>query len=165
MLKMIKAPLTAAVLARLRADAKDVRATARRKNVTLDDWDEKQETAAAKEHFELGCWLHYYNRRIGLADNDDGLKDRIDCARRLFLAGLNNPGYAFFTIFDFGERQFDTIFEMGDAEQVISGLRELARNDQTGQIARAFAYFGWPLDEAEPKKLRDHAIETLTASV
>lgn len=145
MLKMIKAPLTVVELARLRADAKDIRATAQRKNVTLDAWEERQETAVAREYFDLGCWLYYYNRRVSLGGTD-GLKNRIDCARRIFLAGLNNPGYGFFTVFDFGERQFDTIFEMGDAKQVISGLRELLCHDQTDRLAKAFEYFGWPLD-------------------
>lgn len=146
---MNKAPLTASELAQLQADAKDIRAAALRKLVTLDGWDERQETAAARSHFALGCWLYYYSRRVYL-DNAEGLASRIDCARRIFLAGLTNPGYKFFTVFDFGERNFDTIFEMGDAEQVIDGLRQLAKADQSGRIAQAFTNFCWPLTaEAE----------------
>jgi hypothetical protein len=75
----------------------------------------------------------------------EGLKSRIDCARRIFLSGINNPGYDFFTVFDFGERQFDSIFEMGDAEQVIEAIRLLIPGDKSGNIAKAFANFGWPL--------------------
>ena len=144
---MNKAPLTASELAQLQADAKDIRAAALRKVVTLDAWDERQETAAARSHFALGCWLYYYSRRVYL-DNAEGLASRIDCARRIFLAGLTNPGYKFFTVFDFGERHFDTIFEMGDAEQVIDGLRQLAKADQSGLIASAFTNFCWPLTAA-----------------
>jgi hypothetical protein len=40
--------------------------------------------------------------------------------------------------------QFDTIFEMGDAKEVIEGLRQLIPTDMTGNIAKAFEYFGWP---------------------
>lgn len=143
---MDKAPLTAKELAVLQADAQNIRAAAKRKDVTLDDWDEKRETEAAQQHFDLGCWLHHYSRRVYVAE---GLQDRIDCARRIFLAGLTNPGYRFFTVFDFGERHFDTIFEMGDADQVIDGLRQIAKSDKTGRIAQAFTYFGWPLEQKE----------------
>lgn len=142
---MGKAPLTNAELNRLSADAKNVRATAQRKALMLDVHEEKRETAMAKEHFGLGCWLYYYSRRVYL-DSAEGLKHRIDCARRIFLAGFNNPDYNFFTVFDFGERNFDTIFEMGDADQVIDGLRKVARQDNTGRIAQAFANYGWPLE-------------------
>lgn len=64
---------------------------------------------------------------------------------RIFLAGFNNPCYDFFTVFDFGERQFDGIFEEGDAEEVIDGLRKEIPLDSSGQIATAFEYFGWPV--------------------
>ncbi len=141
---LLTAPLTLIEREQLCADAKDVRAAAQRKNLTCDDWDAKRETAAAKENFELGCWLFYYSRCVGLTDSS-GLLSRVDSARRIFLAGINNPGYQFFTVFDFGERQFDTIFEMGDSAQVIGALRSLIAGDQTGQIARAFNYFGWPV--------------------
>lgn len=134
-----RAPLAASVIAQLRADAQNIRATAERKQVTLNDWEERREREAAQEHFDLGCWLFYYRHRIGL---EDGIRHRIDCARRLFLAGIKNPGYRFFTVFDFGERQFDTIFEMGDADQVFDGLRELAHQDRTGRIQEGLDYFG-----------------------
>lgn len=143
---MDKPPLTAKELAVLQADAQNIRAAAERKVLTLDAWEEQQETDAAKQHFDLGCWLYYYSRRVYL-DSAEGLKNRIDCARRIFLAGLQNPGYKFFTVFDFGERNFDTIFEMGDADQVINDLRQLAKIDKTGRIAQAFVYFGWQIEE------------------
>lgn len=127
-------PLRSSQFAQLRADAQNIRAAAQRKQVTLDDWDAAQETQAAKSHFDLGCWLFYYSRRVGL---EDGLKHRIDCARRIFLADIQNPGYMFFTVFDFGERQFDTIFEMGDADQVLDALRHLAHQDSSGRLLKA----------------------------
>jgi hypothetical protein len=141
---MGKAPLTKLQLKQLHADVTNIRAAALRKNITLDDWDEKRELEAAKTYFDLGCWLFYYSRRVGLTGRD-GLNDRIQCLKHLFLAGFNNPGYRFFTIFDFGERHFDTTCEMGDADQVIQGLRDLIPADSTGQIARGFGYFGWPI--------------------
>lgn len=137
-------PLSEAELARLRADARDIPGTAKRRNTTLDAWDLRSERAAAEKHFALGCWLYYYSRRIFLT-GPEGLQHRIDCARRIFEAGLGNPGYAFFTVFEFGEREFDTIFEMGDSTQVLEGLRKLARRSRSQQIREAFAEMGWSL--------------------
>ena len=137
-------PMSEAELARLRADARDIPGTAKRRNTTLDAWDLRSERASAEKHFALGCWLYYYSRRIFLT-GPEGLQHRIDCARRIFEAGLGNPGYAFFTVFEFGEREFDTIFEMGDSTQVLEGLRKLARRSRSQQIREAFAEMGWSL--------------------
>jgi hypothetical protein len=137
-------PISEADLARLRADARNIPGTARRRNTTLDAWDLRSEGAAAEKHFVLGCWLFYYSRRIFLT-GPEGLKHRIDCARRIFEAGLANPGYAFFTVFEFGEREFDTIFEMGDSALVLEGLRKLARRSRSQHIKEAFAEMGWSL--------------------
>ncbi|WP_194715461.1 hypothetical protein [Noviherbaspirillum soli] len=137
-------PLSKAELARLRADTRDIPGTAKRRNTTLDAWDLRSERAAAEKHFALGCWLYYYSRRIFLA-GPEGLQHRIDCARRIFEAGLGNPGYAFFTVFEFGEREFDTIFEMGDSAQVLNGLRKLAHRSRSQHIRQAFAEMGWSL--------------------
>jgi len=90
------APLSAAQLSQLRADANDLWAAAARKGITLDQWEHSDESAAARDHFALGTWLLYFSTRIG---KPDGLQDRIDCARRLFGAGICHPGYRFFTVF------------------------------------------------------------------
>lgn len=135
------APLSDSERRSLRADLDNIRLTAARKKVTLDPYDEANEAHSGNLHFELGCWLYYYRRRISV----EGTETRIDCARRIFEAGITNPGYKFFTVFDFGERQFDTLFESGDAEEVIAGLRALIPGDTTGNIQKAFTYFGWPV--------------------
>jgi hypothetical protein len=141
MFKRAKAPLSSAERQQLKTDAANIRATATRKGHTLDAWAESAERNAAADHFELGCWLFYYNRRVGR----DTVESRIDCARRIFVAGITNPGYDFFTVFDFGERQFDTIFEMGDANEVIDGLRKFLFTDTSGNLRKAFNYMGWPM--------------------
>lgn len=137
------APLSAAQFAQLRADAADIRAAAARKQVTLDKWEEKEEAYHAKHHFDLGCWLFYYSARIY---RPDGLADRIDCMRRIFEAGFTHLHYEFFTVFNFGERQFDTLVEMGDSKAVIDGVRKYLANSKEGHAVReAFTYMGWPL--------------------
>lgn len=135
-----KAPLTAAQRKQLKADCADLRATAARKQCTLDNWDHAIESSAARDYFELGCWLFWFTREAN--QGRDTLELRTDIARRIFAAGLTNPHYMFYTAFDFGERQFDNIFEQGDSKDVIEGLRAHLVNTN---VRQAFEYFGWPL--------------------
>lgn len=140
------APLSAAQLSQLRVDANDLWGAAARKGITLDRWEHSDESAAARDHFALGTWLLYFSTRIG---KPDGLQDRIDCARRLFEAGICHPGYRFFTVFDFGERQFDTLVEMGDADQVLDGLREIIHETRNANLVKSFQYMGWSLERRQ----------------
>lgn len=135
-----RAPITAAERRQIEADARDIWGAAKRKQVTLDAFEYRDEKAAADLHFELGCWLFYYSSRIY---ETNGLDHRINCARLLFEAGINSPGYQFFTVFNFGERHFDTLFEMGDAEQVREALRPIAASNPV--VAKAFDHLGWSL--------------------
>lgn len=136
------APLTAAQRAKLQRDSANLYETAKWKGMTMDEWDHRLESAAARDHFELGCWLYYYTTI------PDTLQNRIDCARRLFDAGISSPGYQFFTVFEFGERQFDSLFEQGDAEEVIDGLRKFVAT--SGGVRQAFEYHGWAIQKVIP---------------
>lgn len=139
-----KAPLSSDERSQLKADAKDIWAAVERKNLDVDKSEARHEVNAAAENFELGCWLKYYSNRIGQV-GEHALEDRIDCADRIFSAGIQNPKYDFHVIFDFGEREFDTLFEMGDSEAVIEGLRDrLALRNSPG-VLKAFENFGWEI--------------------
>lgn len=138
------APISKADRAKLLLDAADPQRAAKRKGLTLDRHQEAREKMVASNHFDLGCQLFRFTQLRGLTP-EEHLSERIDLVTRLFLAGFNNPNYDFFTIFDFGERQFDGIFEEGDAEDVIEGLRRNIPLDTTGMLVSAFGYFGWPL--------------------
>ena len=140
------APLSEKELAQLVADAQDLQGAAARKGITLDSGDEARERAAARAHFDLGTWLYYYSTRVG---RSDGLESRIDCLRRLFEAGIYQPGYQFFTAFDFGERTFDTCVEMGDADLVIDGLRDIAHRHKNPNLLKAFEHMGWSLERKQ----------------
>ncbi|MFG6417068.1 hypothetical protein ACG02S_24535 [Roseateles sp. DC23W] len=138
--RLTRAPLSASVRARLRRDvARDkIAACAKRKSLDLDPHSLMAEANTGAQHFELGCWLHYYSRRVG----DEGLWARIDCMRRLLLSDYHqfNPRYDFFTVFDFGEREFDACFEMGDGSDV---LRALVGMRSSTLVAEKFAQMGW----------------------
>ena len=137
-------PLAESEIQKLRYDSTRILTTARNKDIDISRDEMEIETQAAESHFELGCWLFYYSKRIHRV-GASGLMDRIDCARRIFEAGIKEPFYDFHTVFDFGDRQFRTLFSIGDGEQVINALRSLAQDNPDGGVAAAFTYFGWPL--------------------
>lgn len=133
-----KAPISKSERETLKSDRANIQGAAQRKGVTLDDWDERQESAAAKNNFELGCWLF-----LAAKSYSAPVEDRAEFLRRIFVGGFSTVGYLFFTIFNFGERQFDAMMEQGDGEEIIDILRTEIPNDKTGCIARAFHYHGW----------------------
>lgn len=144
-----RAPISAQVRNQLQRDTQSVesiKAAARRcGDETLSHWDAADELDHARQHFELGCWLHHYAGTVG---QPDALADRIDCVRRCWEAGVYDVNYSFYSVFRFGERQFDTCFEMGDGEQVAQALMELAREDPDGPIAAGVRKFGWEMGDS-----------------
>lgn len=75
-------------------------------------------------------WLFYYRNKI-YVDNHEGFSARVDCLWRIFTAGFNRIEYEFFTVFEFGERHFDTIFEMGDEKAVLEQIRKRYQTNPT----------------------------------
>lgn len=145
-----KAPIPASLRAQFARDCSSVEAilaTAARKGNTCDWSEAGREKEAADRHFELGCWLHYYAPRVYRPEN---LQDRIDCVRRCFEAGITNPGYDFHSVFGFGERQFDTCFEMGDGDKVRAALEEIARAAPGGAVAQGVRAMGWTTPAPAP---------------
>lgn len=125
-----QAPISAALRAQLQRDCASIQAikdAARRHgDAELETYEAKREYDTARQNFDLGCWLAYYAPRLR---EPAALQDRIECAVKLLRAGITDPGYDFYTVFRFGERDYDTIFEMGDADQVVAALFERAALD------------------------------------
>lgn len=138
-----QAPLNKEMRDQLLRDSADILGAAARHGDDLTAVDVATEQRMAQEHFELGCWLFFHrNRRIS---NPDGVWSRIDCLRRIIQSGISNPGYSFHSVFRFGERDFDTLFEMGDSAQVIHALRPMAKAHPDEVFGRFFKEHGWPL--------------------
>lgn len=73
MIKMnVKAPISKTDRAQLQKDATNIRATAERKRVTLDRYEEARELRIAKSHFELGCWLYRFTKLRGCRKSNTG---------------------------------------------------------------------------------------------
>jgi len=151
---MGRAPISQRLRTQFERDSRSVEsllAAAERKGYTqMSRWEAEEEYRTARTHFELGCWLAHYADRLSREANP---QVRIDCVRRIWESDITNPGYRFFTIFGFGERNFDTCFEMGDGDKVAAALKAMAIEDPTGPIAAGVRAFGWnkpaPVEAAE----------------
>lgn len=146
------APLTKLEVQQLRADIRNIEAAAKRKGVDLDPYTKGKEIQLATAHFDLGCWLYYLQPKIG-KDTPEGFTARILCALHLFLRGIRNPSYDFFTIFNFGARDYDTLFEMGDSASLIEALRPSLELDKSGHLLDAFKHYNWPTTAEAPAGL------------
>jgi hypothetical protein len=114
---MIKAPITKEQRTMLKSRLVDVKKTAADLgDAILSNYEYKTEQAIGKQQFELGCWLFWLSEKVYIHGRK-GLPYRALCMALLEEQGII-PGYDFYTVFRFGERHYDTLFEMGDAKDV-----------------------------------------------
>lgn len=147
--RMKVAPLSSTQVMQLKRNAENIQATAKALgNVALTPAELEDEQYHAENHFELGCWLHYYKNEIG-KEGEIGLQARVDCLKRLIKAGFGNPEFSFYTVFGFGGREFDTIFEMGDGDQVKEAVLGMIESDTSGAIKKFCKQAGWLNNQAK----------------
>lgn len=140
-MKLPPAPINTAVRAKLKADSASVGAVlaaAQCKGNTCDRHEARREFIAAQEHFELGCWLVHYAALPGTFDN------RLACARLLMETGVGNPGYDFHTVFGFGERDYDNLFETRGGGDVLATLWAEATDLPNQRLADGLTKAGIP---------------------
>lgn len=139
-MSLTSAPITERERAQLRRDVQtsNIVACAKRKSLDLDPRSLLIEAHKGAQYFDLACWLYYYNRRVGT----QGIWARIDCVRRLLLSDYPSfsPSYDFYTVFGFGDREFDTCFEMHDGAEVVRSLIGLRG---VPVVDMKFAEAGW----------------------
>lgn len=148
------APIAQRLRAQFERDVRSVDAViaaSERKGNVCSRWEADEEHFTASQHFELGCWLHYYADRVGKVN---GFQDRVDCVRRCWEAGITDVGYKFHSVFGFGERQFDACFEMGDGDKVKDALIALAATDPNGLIAAGVKAYKWEMPADPTSKTR-----------
>lgn len=134
-----RAPLTAQTLSYLWSGAAAVDVCASRKGISRTPDQLRQDQTLAAEQFELGCWLHFYSLRVL---DPQMTAFRIDCLRRILLSDLNDcsPGNGFHAVFDFSQREFEAILEMGDVTDVLQAIAPL---QTLPSIRRKLEQAGW----------------------
>lgn len=136
------APLAEHTKRWLENSLRDIRGAAEEQGITLDRWEEGEETRAAQSHPKLVEWLKYHEPLVG-KPGPEGFASRVDVLRRIFESGLTHVGYEFHTLTGFGGRHFDTTMEMGDADKVKAELDKRYLKATTPCFKEAYSYHGW----------------------
>jgi hypothetical protein len=144
-----RAPLSAAQRAKLHRDLQRIEQVAARRGTTLDAWDKLAEQTAGRTSFEVGAWGYWAHLRGA----DITVEDRARVIHAVLCSGDDDVGYRFFTVFHFGERDFDNFFEQGDSAQVLEDVARLI--DASGNdVARdLFTRNGWDKYRRQPALL------------
>jgi hypothetical protein len=139
------APITPRQRAMLLARLKDLRGTAQMHGTSLSDWELMDEANAARLHFEVGAWGWWsQQRRESLS-----VQDRARVIFAVLASGKTSVGYEFFTAFEFGERQFDAFFEMGDGHEVVDAVSELVVSSGNAAALACLQANGWRREPAQ----------------
>lgn len=140
-----RAPISDAQRRMLHRRLNDLHATAKRKGCTLSSWEHANEKIAGELYFEVGAWGYWSSlRRSRLS-----VQDRARVSFAIFAAGLTHIGYEFYTSFDFGERDFDAFYEMGDSKEVIDALADLVRLSGHAVAAQGMRQLGWSTEDRQ----------------
>lgn len=120
----------------------------------LSDREIAVEKQYGLQHLDFLVKLHNLSTGIR-AEGPQGLKARIECARHIFTAEdqLSSVvlselrSFLAQVVFCFGEREFDTLFEMGDGDQVKAALMESA--EESKAVKDVCRGIGWIEVEGE----------------
>ena len=140
-----KAPLSHTARKAISKDITNFKSVAKAKGQAVDTWEAHYEQRVTEDHFELTCWLKWF---MATQARRDCVATRAMIVFLIFENGIKRIAYEFHTITDFGERQFDNIFESGDSSDVLVQLNRLV-SAFGGELSKAgLANYGW---EREPE--------------
>jgi hypothetical protein len=131
---------------KLRAAIRDMAGTISAKgNAMLLPWMLNRNQEVCNRHFDTLCKLKGLMPDI-YKEGDIGFKARVEFLKTVWVAGIYKQviSYQFFDVFDIGERQYDTCYEMGDGEAVTNDLvRQAESNPKLMSAAVAIYGDGW----------------------
>jgi hypothetical protein len=139
---MLQLVLSNAEKSHLRAAIKDMKGTiAAKGNAPLSEREMVRNAKLCTEHFTTLCRLKALLPQIH-KQGELGRKARVEFLKTIWLADIKSEvtGYAFFDVFDIGERQYDDCFEMGDSGEVLNELVRLAKRSKNLKAAALSIY-------------------------
>jgi len=140
-----RAPLSNTDRKAITKDIANIEVVARAKDYDCSASEARYDKRMAEDHFELTCWLKWF---MTSQARRDCVATRALIVFLIFENGLQGLAYEFHTITDFGERQFDDIFEKNDGGDVIVQLNRLVSAFGGERSKVGLAYYGW---EREPE--------------
>lgn len=148
------APVSLRDRAMLRRRLADLPAVARRRGTTLSDWDRRIEEAAGRTHFEVGAWLWWAQQRGERLTLDD----RARVVFAVLASGLTTVGYEFFTVFEAGERDWDSFFEMNDGAELVEAVAARVRASGHPVALAGLRANGWDRPRRQPELFTAEAL-------
>lgn len=139
---MLQLTLSNIEKSKLRAAAKDMKATiAAQGNAPLSEGEMRRNSELCIKHFTVLCKLKALLSQIKRQD-PLGLEARIEFVRTIWLAGILREvkEFAFYDVFQVGDREYDLCFEMGDADKVMDALIAKAKRSKNLNAAAQEIY-------------------------
>lgn len=121
----------------------------------------RSEQAFCRHHLEFLVRLQNLHVAEQTAREGEGLRARIALAAHIFSSDRGRSAvtisdlreYRAHTVFNFGDRQFDRIFECGDGDQVRDALEQMAELDPV--VAESCRAMGWLASSGERSAHRE----------
>lgn len=129
---MLQLTLSNTEKTKLRAAAKNMKATiAAQGNAPLSEGEMRRNSELCLKHFSVLCKLKALLPQIKRQDQH-GLEARVEFVRTIWLAGILREvkEFAFYDVFQVGDREYDTCFEMGDADEVMDAMIAKAKRSR-----------------------------------
>jgi hypothetical protein len=150
---MLQLVLSNTEKSRLRAAIANMKGTVAAKgNAALSEHEIRHNTAQCTQHFTVLCRLKALLPQTR-QETALGRDARVEFVKAIWLAGILSEvkSYAFYDIFDVGDREYDTCFEMGDGDQVMHALVLKTRRNKTlrAEAVTLYTDAGWARIEAE----------------
>jgi hypothetical protein len=141
---MLQLTLSNIEKAKLRAAIKDMKGTiAAQGNAPLCEREMRRNTELCTEHFTVLCKLKALLPQITRQD-ELGFQARVEFLRTVWLAGIIHEikTFAFYDVFQVGDREYDTCFEMNDSDKVMDALIAKAKRSKNLNAAARDIYQG-----------------------
>lgn len=150
---MLQLVLSNTEKSRLRAAIANMKgAIAAKGNEPLSEFEMRRNTALCTEHFTTLCRLKALLPQTS-KETILGREARVEFIKTIWLAGIMSEvkDYAFYDIFDVGDREYDTCFEMGDGTQVMHALVRKTRRSKAlrAEAVRLYSEADWTRYETE----------------
>jgi hypothetical protein len=139
---MLQLTLSNIEKAKLRAAVADMKGTiAAQGNAPLSEGEMRRNTELCTKHFATLCKLKALLPQIKRQDQL-GRDARIEFVRTIWLAGILREvkEFAFYDVFQIGDREYDLCFEMGDADQVMDAMIAKAKRSRNLNAAALEIY-------------------------
>jgi len=134
---MAHAPVSYKIRAQLERRLHNIHRIAKRDGWDTHDVQFQQEQG--QQNFELAMWCYWLSRRR----KSFTVSDRARLVLAVLSSGKTSIENEFLIVFNFSERSFDAIFEMGDGDEVVEAISHLVHASNDPVALKGLRSNGW----------------------